>query len=269
VVAMLAATARADKVDDLSRQLRSDPDYKVRLSAALNLGKLRDRRGADALVDALRDSDRTVRSVAAAALAKVLDKSVPPDDIARAVDALDRAAKTDSDSFVRDQARKTWDDVHYLVNMPSLGRGVYVEVGPMADATKKAAAVLPVMRQQMLTSLGKRAPAFLTRWPSGRPPTDLELKRDKKTGFYIDGSIVGLTVSKAPPHVACSLSVLLATYPDKSIFGFLRGGAEVDAASTSDAAINEATSDCVGAVLDDLVASRLVPTIQSRLPGGM
>ena len=32
-----ARTARADKVDDLIRQLRSDPDYKVRLSAALHL----------------------------------------------------------------------------------------------------------------------------------------------------------------------------------------------------------------------------------------
>ena len=66
-------TARADKVDDLMRQLKGDADYKVRLSAALNLGKIGDKRAIGPLTDALDDKDKTVRGVAAAALGKMVD----------------------------------------------------------------------------------------------------------------------------------------------------------------------------------------------------
>ena len=91
-VAAWGRLAHADKVDDLSRQLRGDPDYKVRLSAALNLGKLGDRRGVPALIDGLEDTDRTVRGVAAAALGKLVDASVAADVAARAIAALERRA---------------------------------------------------------------------------------------------------------------------------------------------------------------------------------
>jgi hypothetical protein len=64
--------------------------------------------------------------------------------------------------------------------------------------------------------------------------------------------------------VSCTVSLILATYPAKSMFGFMKGGADVDAATASDSALAEATSDCVGAVLDDLVGSKLIPTIQAR-----
>ena len=78
--------------------------------------------------------------------------------------------------------------------------------------------------------------------------------------------MTALSVTKAPPGVTCQVSLLLATYPQKSMFAFLKGGAEVEAGSTSDGALAEATADCVGAVLDDLVGSKLVPTIRSRAP---
>jgi hypothetical protein len=125
------------------------------------------------------------------------------------------------------------------------------------------------MRRQVVTSLSTKAPSFLTRWPSGRSPSDAELRKTRTTGFYIEGSLTALTVSKAPPRVSCTVSMMLATYPQKSMFGFLKGGAEVDAGSASDTSLGQATAECVEAVLDDLVGSKLVPTIQSRLPGGM
>ena len=55
--------------------------------------------------------------------------------------------------------------------------------------------------------------------------------------------------------------MLLASFPDKSVFGFLNGGAKVQgSASPSD--IELASEDCVSAVVEDLIAKKIVPTIK-------
>jgi hypothetical protein len=264
-----SAPALADKVDELAQKLRSDPDYKVRLSAALNLGKLGDPRAIAPLIDGLGDGDRTVRGVAAAALGKLVGASAPREIQDRAITALDRAARGDGDVTVRSEAGRSLAAIRALRAPPPAappGRTVYVEVGPMADNTRRSPAVPAIMRQHVVESLGKRAPQYLLRWPTGRAPTDADLRQKGTAAFYVDGSLVALNVSRSPPHVGCSVSLVLATYPAKSLFGFMRGGAEVDPGSSSERAIAEATSDCVGAVLDDLVGSKLVPTIQARAP---
>lgn len=273
VAAFWALTARADRVDDLSQKLRGDPDYKVRLSAALNLGKLADRRGVPALVDGLEDTDKTVRSVAAAALGKLVDAQVPADVAARAIAGLERAARGDGDGMVRSEATRSLETVRLARASatiaprpppPPAPSGVYVEIGPMADATKKAPTVPPMMQRVVTQTLTRRG-GFVLRWPSGASPTEIELAKNGTRAFYVEGSLTALSVTRAPPHVACTISLVLATYPQKSMFGFMKGGAEVDAASGSESAIAEATGDCVGAVLEDLVQSKLVPTIQARV----
>src|SRR5207302_2123704 len=64
-LAGLSPPARADKIDDLTRALMQDPSYKVRVQAALVLGKLNDRRAVPALMQALKDENESVRGVAA------------------------------------------------------------------------------------------------------------------------------------------------------------------------------------------------------------
>jgi hypothetical protein len=257
-------------VDDLSRKLRGDPDYKVRLSAALNLGKLGDPRAVGALVDGLGDRDRTVRSVAAAALGKLVSARVPADLRARAAGGLERAAREDRDDMVRQEAARSLAAIRALEPPgppPGGGRSIYVDVGPMTDNTKSSPGVTGVMRKQVLDSLGKHSPKYLLTWPTGRAPSETELKRKGTPGFYVDGSLVTRSVSAGSPRtVSCTVSLLIATYPGKSLFGFMRGGAEVSVGLGGDRAVAEATVDCVGAVLDDLVATRLVPTIHARAP---
>jgi HEAT repeat protein len=70
LAAVIAAPARADKVDDLARTLASDPSYKVRVQAALVLGKLGNKRAVPHLIKALKDSHATVRTVSCGASAK-------------------------------------------------------------------------------------------------------------------------------------------------------------------------------------------------------
>lgn len=256
-----ATVARADRVDDLASRLRTDADYKVRLSAAIALGKLGDRRAVPALVDGLGDSDKSVRLVAAGALGKLVDATVAPDERARAVAALTQAAQRDPEDSVRVQAQRSIDALRALP--PPGGRSVYVEVGNMADKTARGAAMLPVMRQTVASSLQRRAPTYLVHGPGASSMTD-ELRRAGPRAFFVDASLTKLDMTGS--HVACAISMILATYPQKSMFGFANGSADVDAGSTSERALSSALGDCVNAVLDDLVETKIVPTIQARSP---
>jgi hypothetical protein len=63
--------------------------------------------------------------------------------------------------------------------------------------------------------------------------------------------------------VSCNLSLLIASYPEKSMFGFAKGSAAVDS-SSSDKEIDLAKHDCVAAVVEDVVAKQIVPTIRTK-----
>jgi hypothetical protein len=58
--------------------------------------------------------------------------------------------------------------------------------------------------------------------------------------------------------------MLLADFPDKSVFGFLNGGANVQG-STSDKDIALGTQDCIQAVVEDLITKKIVPTIKTKI----
>jgi HEAT repeat protein len=261
-LALWPRTARADQVDDLIRKLESDPDYKVRLSAALNLGKIGDPRAVGALIDALGDADKTVRGVAAAALGKVVDSATPADTRERAVQALGEVAANDPERSVRAPAQKSYDTLRSLAAPPQPQRGgVFVEVGPMTDGTKQAPALVQTMRKTVADTLTRKAPGYQISAGTLRL-SDADARRLGQNAFYVDGTLTQLSVQRS--QVSCSVSMLLATYPQKSMFGFMKGGAQVDAGSTSQRAITEATNDCVGAVLEDLVTTKVVPTIRAR-----
>jgi len=58
--------------------------------------------------------------------------------------------------------------------------------------------------------------------------------------------------------------MLLASFPDKSIFGMLNGGAKVQGSAAAKD-IDPAGEDCVTAVVEDLIAKKIVPTINSKV----
>ena len=57
--------------------------------------------------------------------------------------------------------------------------------------------------------------------------------------------------------------MILASYPERSMFGFLNGGAMVQAGSSS-RDIEFAKEDCVSAVVESLVGTKIIPTINTR-----
>ena len=92
-----AAPARADSVDDLSKQLSSSNE-KSRLSATVSLARLGDKRALKPLVTALHDPAAEIRAIAASALGKLKHKAALP--------ALRSLAIDDTDEGVRKKARE-------------------------------------------------------------------------------------------------------------------------------------------------------------------
>jgi hypothetical protein len=263
----LGSTAMADKVDTLIKRMLDSDDYKQRLSAALNLQKTGDARAVPAFIKALEDSDKTVRGVAAASLGKLIDSSTSDKLRTSAMNALKTAAAKDDNSFVRKQAQKAYDAIKNLGSGGEVaGAKIYVDIGEMSDSTKSGG-MPKMMRDVTLKTMAKHAPKMATKWPGGKAPSKKQLGKASTTGYHVDGTLTDLDVSKSGSSatVSCKISMLLASYPDKSMFGFLKGSAKVQAGN-SDKDIGYAKEDCVGAVVEDLVRRKIIPTINTRTP---
>lgn len=262
-----ATTARADNVDALIRDLRTGSDYKVRLSAVLALAKLGDPRAIDPLIGALSDGDKTVRGAAAVTLGKLVDASTPAATRTKLVDALDKLIKRESNASVKTQATKTRQLVAALGVAAAAG-GIFVDVGLMAAVPKvaePAAAMKALMRKTTQTVLTRKAADMQQSWPTGKAPTKPQLDAKGVKGFQVDGTVNEVSVKQkgSTATVSCKVSMLIASFPDPSIFAVLSGGAAVQG-SNDPRDIELGKTDCVAAVVEDLVASKVVPAIRTK-----
>jgi hypothetical protein len=238
---LVTLRARADKVEDLVRALQGDPSYKVRLQAALVLGKLGDRRAVPALAKAVKDENASVRAVACTSLGRIGDPTGVP--------ALREATK-DSETFVRQAAEKA------LAQLGGGGGAVapaararfYLNLGGVSNKAKLGGAdAAKIVRETLVRELSK-TPNVTTSWDSGGTPDATALKKRKMTGYYLDGSIVKLTSAPAGSslEVDCDLKMFIATWPGKSMIMFTTGGAAVQSGSSPRAA-EAAIRDCLEA----------------------
>jgi hypothetical protein len=269
--------AYAGQVETLIDQLGNDGTDKVRLSAAVNLAKLADAKAILPLAKALlNDSDKNVRGACAVALGLLVTSSTKSSIKGLVVNNLKSAVANDASDFVKQQAQKALSaitgqagstpppDTHN--STPGGSGGIYVNVGPMSS--KAGNGNDPKLQALMVkiagSTLGKVATKMKTSWPGGLPSKTV-LAQKSVSGFYVDGTLNALTtkVSGGTATVTCKVSMLLADFPDKNMFGFLNGGASVQgAASEKDQAL--AAEDCVSAVIEDLIAKKIVPTICSK-----
>jgi hypothetical protein len=267
VVFLFAGTAHADKIDTLIGQLERSSDYKVRLSAALNLAKIGDKRAVSPLIRALKDGNRTVRGVAAAGLGKLVDSDVSKKTRKRALSALKTASKKDSNSFVRKQALKAYNAIKGMDGggAAAVSGSIYVNIGPMAAKRRDDDEMKPLMRKTIVKTFSKKASSMMTKWPGAANPSKKQIKKKGVMAFHVDGTLTELQASPggSSTKVSCKVSMLLATYPEKSMFGFLKGGAKVQT-GTSAQDIRYAKEDCVAAVIEDLIARKIIPTIKTR-----
>jgi len=280
IVALLVSllrSAHADNLATLIDQLANDDSDRVRLAAAVSLAKAGEN---DKAVLALakcvvNDSDKNVRSACAIGLGNVVKPSTKPAFKNLAVANLKTAAQNDASDLVKSQASKA------LTQITGQGAGggtagggtagggsggIYVNIGPMSSKT--GGANDPKLRALMVKTATKtmqsRGSSMRLEWPGGAPSKAV-LASKGVAGFYVDGTLNELKVktSGSSSTISCKVSMLLADFPDKSVFGFLNGGASVSAsASQSDQDL--ASQDCVSAVIEDLIAKKIIPTICTK-----
>ncbi len=265
LVAAATSVARADNVDALLTDLKAGRDYKVRLSAALSLAKLADPRAIPGLLAALDDPDRTVRGAAVVGLGKLVDGTVAEATRKKVVAALEKLTRGAPADSLTKQAIKVRDGIAKLTSAAPVAGGMYIDLAPMSAKAKGAETLRDLMRTTAHKELGKLDSKIMLAWPTGKEPTQKDLDRAKMSGFHIDGNILDLQVTEkgSSSLVSCKVSMLIATFPGKSIFGFLEGGAKVSGSNTAkDIAL--AKEDCVRAVVEDLVARKIMPTIRIK-----
>jgi|MudIll2142460700_1097286.scaffolds.fasta_scaffold04988_3 hypothetical protein len=272
VVLLLTRSAYADNVDTLIGQLEDSSD-KVRLSAALNLTKLGDPKAILGLIkrlDSNNESSKNVRSAAAVGLGTLVGDKVKGSQRDLAIKALRSAQSNDPSEFVKVQAERALDKIGASGGSTptATGGSIYVNVGPMSSKTggPNDAKFRAMMVKVSASTLSSKAPTMQQTWAGGAMPTKQQLAAKGFQGFYVDGTLNEVKVEKSgnTATISCKVSMLLASFPEKSVFGFLNGGAKVQG-STSQRDIDLGSEDCVSAVIEDLIAKKIVPTIKSKV----
>lgn len=216
-----ATAAPTPKLDDICRTVTDEANFKVRVQAALVLGKLADVRAVPCLSRALADSNKTVRATAAQALGKLGDPS--------AVDALRVAAKRDGDAFVRAQCEKALAMLTRApVAAPAMGK-LFLTFGPFTGGTKSATAELvKIVRDVLETELGKLPTVTLAPQAAATRESGAA-----NLGFWIDGNVTRLEdlPAQGGTETSCGVRVTIARWPSKSIISWTNADASVQSGS--------------------------------------
>ena len=210
------------KVEDLVRAVTEDTNYKVRVQAALVLGKLGDPRAVQPLIKALADQNKTVRGIAASALGQLGD--------AAAVDPLRGLLRRETDPFVRGQAEKAMAALAARGGAGSKRAKIYVNFGGFVGGVKSAGPeAAKVLHEALSRELGKLPIVTLTLSAADQH----NFGKTGMSGFYIDGNITKLEDSSAGggAETSCDVKVMVASWPQKSIIMWTNAGASVQSGS--------------------------------------
>jgi hypothetical protein len=273
--------SRADAIDQNVHELAdSSSSHKVRLAAALALSKSRDARAVLAIADALdKDEDATVRRVSALALEKMIDARTPEDALELGVAALEKAARTDGDTKVRETARKSLRAIgplkktHTELAPAHVERGdkpeVLVHIDLAIDQSQKAPSDGPERVMRVVKKQVERT-GYVTTWPGGLPTEhDLELSRSR--AYIVASTVKRVDISRAghQTQIACTVAIRVAPWAGKD------GGEKWEAnkaASASGSAkamtgnserdIQGGVRDCLEAVSEDVTSRQVVPFLK-------
>jgi len=213
------------KVQEVCKTLTEHANFKVRVQAALVLGKLHDTSASPCLTKSFADPNPAVRAMAAQALGQL-------GDVANA-EALQMLATRDTDAFVRAQAMKALD----VVSRPGAGgpagvaagpagrAKIFLNFGPFTGGVKAAAGDgVRIVHDTLQNELGKLPIVSLTAAPGAKPGSP---------SFWIDGNINRLddVGAGSSVEVACGVKVMVAAWPSKKIISWTSAEASVQSGS--------------------------------------
>jgi len=205
-------------IDRLARTLSTDPSYKVRLQAAVLLGRSRDPRAVEVLLAALEaDAHPTVRAACAAALGAVGDP--------RAVPALLGRVGLDASSFVRDEARRS---LAHVSREAGVGPAVETFGSPHASVRQAVVSYLaprpgPAAQSVLLRALGDEPEVAAPALAALRALPAAERTRVFAAGVEHDdpsvrrGAVEGLASEPGPDSAALVLAVFERDLEDDDV----------------------------------------------------
>jgi hypothetical protein len=236
VVLFISSAAWAGKVEDLARSLLIDPSFKVRVQAALLLGKLGDKAGTDALIRALNDENKSVRAMAAQSLGKLGGLA--------ATGALRALLQREQDSFVTTQAKLALSG---LEDQENKDRKVFVTIGPFTGGVRLADSTIVGMLQASLRQSLQKIPqvTFKADAPAkGRG-------KNPQVGFLVDGNVSRLDEAFGEGETNCEIKLMVARWPSKSIILWTSAGAAVHAGRRENDKVT-ARRECIEATAGQL-----------------
>ena len=292
---MCGRTVHADPVDTSIRQM-SDGSYKVRLAAALALSKSHDPRAVIALADALnKDSDSTVRRVAALALGKMIDARTAEDARELGLDALAEAATNDADQKVKETAQGAQQALAGLRRKKKAPKadpkadsrndpktdartdkpGVFVNVDHTTDQSK----VAPSDAGERLARIVKKnveRTGYATSWPGGLP-TQTELTSNHARAFIIASTVKKIEISKVShqTQISCKLEIRVAPWSGsdggekwEANKAASASGSAKATTGNSDREIAGGVRDCLEAVAEDVTTRQVLPFLKRLATAG-
>ena len=211
-----AATATpSGRVEAACRTLTEDANFKVRVQAALVLGKLGDAGAVPCLSRALGDQNRTVRAMAAQAMGQLGDVA--------ALDPLRALAQREVDPFVKAQGEKA---IALLSGPNGSGKHlkIFLNFGPFTGGVKSAGPdAARMIHDTLQTELGKLPVITLT------PPAAADAGKPGASAFWIDGNVTRLddVAAAGGSETSCGVRVMVARWPSKSIISWTSAEASV------------------------------------------
>jgi hypothetical protein len=296
MVAGWAARAGAEAIDSIDEhiaQLERDGDYKVRLSAAVQLAKSDDPRAVEAMVRVLEnEGSKTLRRLAALSLGTMLTVDAPAKLRGQAERVLTHAAESDPDRKVRRHAQRSLEKLAELPSRPDTGksptpttrppttltpprpgtRGVFLHVSSPRDASKRAPkGLVPQLHDAVRAMLRKKAPEYRLDWPSQSLPTASELTQARMRAYRVQPSVMAFRVDVrgAQAEVECTVSLQVNPWQgsdsaerwSEQQAASATGRGRVRGANQKDA-IAAAQRDCVVTVAERITSEQVVPFLR-------
>lgn len=253
---LIAISSGAADVRELIKKLKSAEDFRVRVQAALELGKTKNPMVREPLEGALDDDNPAVRASAAAALKVLADKQALP--------AL-KSHQGDSSSAVRAQIKITIGALESQSDAGSSDKPrVLVKVGRMKNGTGVASSEVETALEQ--ASRTKLAALPGVKVVDDGDDVNAEAKKKNLPAVMVTGRIRKLNASRDGDDVVYSASVeyLLHRMPEQSLVGTVSGSASARA-SPQEARDKQKSADIRSAVLEAAISSAIRRTPEALL----
>lgn len=255
VVAALTVTGHSVAQD---RELSESPDFRVRVQAALRLGRGGPSSRSD-LESGLRDPHPAVRVACAAGLGTIGDPASIP--------ALEHAMKSESYGTVKSAMKETIDKLRALANVKSsspetptslAGARYVVQLGAMKNISGMRGDDLDgVMRQAARSKAGTIKGALVV---DGSDPNVVRKATEKRIPvLLVDGNLIKLTQivgTDGATVISAKVDMSIRKLPGQTLKGTVSGNASgSNGARATDKGIQELQNRVVGGAVESAMGS--------------